>query len=165
MLSDVLQRPRSAGPYQKAATAPETSPLEAPDLRRNARATDFTGSAEETRFRPELDQPPDLEEFFDCVIEEVTDNTLRLHTRALSGEEAVAWLPMEKVPPSERRHVMLGAPLRVSIYKRNNNGTAQRFEEIRVLRPDQWQVPVSRQGLDDVASMLLERMRGVLTQR
>jgi len=161
--------PRRLPGVQGSSTSGPRSFRDAPDLRRRPRDTNFSSGAL-FRLGPltsslpaSPEETPELEEFWEATIEEIGKDAIRLHTRSRSGEEADAWLPLEKVPQSERRHIMLGAPMRISVFLQRVDKTRRRFEEIRVVRPDQWQAPVTAQGRTEIAETLLERMLATVT--
>lgn len=100
-----------------------------------------------------------VEQFYECVVEELEDDRIRLHTKSLSGEEAVAWLRFDQVPESELRHIEVGAPVRIAVVLTKDQKTHRRVSEIRVLRQEQWKAPVTSQGADRIAEFILRKMR------
>jgi hypothetical protein len=99
-----------------------------------------------------------VEEYFDAVVEEVTDDAVRLRTRSSNGEQGTAWLPRTKIPAAERKYIVLGAPLRITIFA---TARRRRKTEVRFLRPSEWYRPTAAER-EPVAQMLLEHMRAVL---
>jgi hypothetical protein len=82
------------------------------------------------------------EEFFEGVVIEVRDDVVHLRTVSSNGEEGLATLPMARIPDSERRYAMLGAPVRVSIFSKGPHGRRQWGHRVRFLRPAQWRPPL-----------------------
>lgn len=105
-----------------------------------------------------------IEESFAGTIEEVRDDEVRLHTVSLDGEEATAWLPRTSIPESEQKWLQLGAPIRISIVVDRKAKQVRREPLIRVLRPEQWRVPVTKPGADQIADFVLQRMKSLLTR-
>lgn len=101
----------------------------------------------------------ELEEYFEGVVEEITDSAVQLRTTSSNGEEGVAWLPVESIPRSELKYVTLGAPARISIVVERGRGTNLRKNQIRFLRPSQWRSAVNRDGVTDY---LLQKMKAAL---
>lgn len=60
-----------------------------------------------------------LEEYFSGYIEEITDTDLQLRITSSEGQEATAFLPINKIPESERLKIHILAPIRVDILKQN----------------------------------------------
>lgn len=104
----------------------------------------------------------ELEESFDCTIEEIREDSVRVHTVSSEGEEGGAWVPMDQIPKSEQKWIALGAPLRVAILFDRNAKTRKRQKFIRVLRPEQWRAPVSEAAIDKIADRLYARMQELL---
>jgi hypothetical protein len=100
----------------------------------------------------------DLEEFFEAIVDEITDDAVQLRTTSSTGEEGIAWLDLERIPEGERKYVELGAPVRVSILMRRD-GTNRREHHIRVLRPFQWR---PQAAAPETGAYLLEQMKAVL---
>jgi hypothetical protein len=67
-----------------------------------------------------------------------------------------------KEDPEERRYVVQGAPIRITVLL-NKVGTARRRTIIRVLRKHQW--GYDEDTSDKVAQMLLDRMQKILEGR
>ena len=105
-----------------------------------------------------------IEESFAGTIEEVRDDEVRLHTVSLDGEEATAWSPRTSIPESEQKWLQLGAPIRISIVVDRKAKQVRREPLIRVLRPEQWRVPVTKPGADQIADFVLQRMKSLLTR-
>lgn len=76
--------------------------------------------------------PDDVVECFECYIEAIDGDELRLRTVSSGGEEAIATLPLSAVPFSERSYVKLGASLRITIL-RSYDGT-EREQQVHILQ-------------------------------
>ncbi len=102
----------------------------------------------------------ELEEFFEGIVDEIADDAVQLRTTSSLGEEGAAWLPIAKIPESERKYIELGCPIRISVLMRRD-GTNRREHHIRVLRPSQWRPAESS---EPAASYLLKQMKAVLRE-
>jgi hypothetical protein len=171
-MTELVQSPRTRVGEPPSATegAPtfsaRPSPTETPDLRRKAKTTtlaqgDFHSGPFTAAVAPDPSEAPELEQFWEATIEEIRATAIRVHTRDRSGEEADAWLTLDKVPRSEQPHIALGAPMRISVFLQSVEKTRRRFEEIRILRRNQWQAPVEPSTLEHIAEKFLDRMLGV----
>lgn len=102
---------------------------------------------------------PQLEEFFEGVIDEIGNADLKLRTVSSSGEEGTAWLPIDRIPESEQPFIELGAPVRVSIVVSRGKKANERRSEIRILRPSQWRPSRDTEVLTD---FVLNQLKAVL---
>lgn len=97
----------------------------------------------------------ELLEYFDGHVEIVGDDALQVRTVSQGGEEATAWLPIERIPPGERKYISVGAQLRVSILQ-ERKGKRQHHQRVRFVRPTNLPAP------SPVVDFLLQRMNSVL---
>jgi hypothetical protein len=125
----------------------------------------ITGAASATAQAP-AGPGPDwvLEESFEATIEEIRDDAIRVHTVSSGGEEGDAWLPMARIPDSERRWIALGVPMRVAVLYDRNARTRRRESFVRVLRPSQWLAPVTKPVVEKIADKMLARMHTLLAR-
>jgi hypothetical protein len=100
-----------------------------------------------------------VEDFFEAIVDEIDASSLRLRTVSSTGEEGLAWLPIEKIPKGERVFIELGAPLRVSVVVHSGTTTNERKTEIRFLRPLQWRPKADTSALTD---RMMDRMKAIL---
>ena len=86
-----------------------------------------------------IDEGPnwDVEEFFSGVVEECSDEGVRVGVQSSAGEEATAWIPWREIDERERDYAIVGAPVRVSILI-PTSGKRERAKRVRFLRPTQW---------------------------
>ena len=124
----------------------------------SARAPTDT-SRREGFMTPDVPVAADVEEYYEAFVDEVSDSALRLRTVSSDGEEGIAWLPIDKIPESERTYIELGAPLRISVILSRGLKTNERKTLIRFLRPSQWRPSESSSAATDY---LLEKMRTVV---
>ena len=101
----------------------------------------------------------EIEESFTGTVEELRSDEIRLRTISSAGEEGEAWLPISRIPMSEKKYLEVGAPVRIAIVI-SGKETRARESHIRVLRPNQWKS--HPETVSAVASMILERMKKVL---
>lgn len=137
-----------------------TLPAEVVALREESRtlASTAPGQAPRTEGRPSASV--EIEEYFEAVVEEITDDAVRLRTRSSGGEEAIAWLARERIPESEQKYIALGAPARITVLV-TKVPCRVRETEVRFLRPSQWYRPTVAEAAP-VTEMLLERMQKAL---
>jgi hypothetical protein len=97
----------------------------------------------------------EVEESFEGTIEAVDSEGVQLRTRSSSGEEGTAFLPYANIPPSERRHVEIGAPVRISIVR----SAGKRSWCVRILSPSQWKP--SPEKREQVVSSLMKKIESI----
>lgn len=103
-----------------------------------------------------------LEEYFECYIEALEGDELRLRTFSSKGEEAIATMPVAAVPPGERPYIELGAPLRVAIFRSQDGKQTRREQQVRLLRPSQWKAPLSEEGRQAIVDHYERRLRSIV---
>lgn len=57
-----------------------------------------------------------MKEFFECEVEEICDDHLRLRTKRLSGKKGRAFLEISKIKESDRKYIKLMAKIHVTVY-------------------------------------------------
>lgn len=107
----------------------------------------------------ETDPGWQVEEFFQGIVEERAEDSVRVSITSSGGEEASAWIKLADIDVTERSWAEVGAPIRVSILT-STIGTRRRTQRIRFLRPSQYH-PSARQR-ELMADLLRERVRAVL---
>lgn len=103
-----------------------------------------------------------VEEYFECYVEAIDELELRLRTTSSKGEEALATMAIANIPMSERAHLEVGAPLRIAIFRNTEGKQVRREQQVRVLRPSQWKVPLSDAARDELTAYYERRLRGLL---
>ncbi len=106
---------------------------------------------------------PEIEEYFEAVVEEIASDAICLRTRSSGGEEAIAWLRTEHITAEERKYIALGAPARITILV-TSVPRRERKTEVRFLRPSQWYRPTATEA-DPVVDLLVQRMNEALAPR
>jgi hypothetical protein len=113
---------------------------------------------------------PEIEEYFEAIVEEISDDVVRLRTVSSTGEEASALLAISSIPPGERAYLEPGAPMRITVLIRSRptakpgRFTQVRETDVRVLRPSQRYRP-STELREHVAGIILDRMMATLSSK
>lgn len=168
---NLLQRPASVGENatngHASTRARDPRPIEAPpgyrvDLRDAVTSVPAQGQPSATAGQQRVSSSAEVEEFFECYVEGMDEQELRLRVVSSEGQEAIATMPIERVPEGERRHLEVGVPLRITIFLERVGKQVRREQQVRVLRPPQWKVPLSEQASQQLTAYYERRLQAVL---
>lgn len=149
-----VQAPRSCPTVDRHPTrAPSTEPTGTIAAGQHESLTTHSPAAASSARSPSLDA--ELQEYFDGFVESVGEHSLQVRTVSRDGEEATAWLPIERIPEGERKYISVGAELRISILQ-ERRGSRRHLQRIRFVRP------ILRVDREHVVDYLLQQMKAVL---